>query len=70
MAWTKHGTAVDVSLTEDHIITGSLAIDNALKRTTQKLENALGDLDKSNEEAESLKEEIKALKGKSTKILT
>ena len=46
------------------------AKDSALKRTTQKYENALGDLDKSNEEAESLKEELKVLKGTSTKILT
>lgn len=34
--------------------------DSAFKRTTQKLENALGDLDKSNEEIEKLKNDLKA----------
>ena len=31
MSWSKYGSPVDFTLAEDHIITGSLAIDNALK---------------------------------------
>ena len=44
--------------------------DSALKRTSQKYEYAVEDLDKANKEIKKLEEQIKTLKGKPSKILT